>query len=214
MRRGTAWALPRLHLITDDGVLGRVGFEAVAAAVLEAHGADVALHLRGHGTGGGRLFGLARALGPVARESGAVLLVNDRLDVALAAGCGVQLGRRSIPVPAARKLIGPGGVLGYSAHERGEAMAAAESGADFIVLGTIWPTPSHPGEPGRGAAFVTEVAPAVAVPVAAIGGVTPPRAREALMAGAHGVAVVSGVWASPDPGASVAGYLDAMKVAR
>jgi thiamine-phosphate diphosphorylase len=214
VRRGTEWGLPRLHLITDDAVLGQVGFEAVARAVLEAHGAEVALHLRGHGTGGGRLFGLARALGPVAREMGARLVVNDRIDVALAAGCGVQLGRRSIPVPTARQLLGPGGVLGYSAHQREEAMAAAESGADFIVLGTIWPSASHPGEAGRGVGHVTDVAGAVAVPVVAIGGVTPSRAAEALVAGAHGVAVLSGAWAAPDPVAAVAGYLDGMKAVR
>jgi thiamine-phosphate diphosphorylase len=214
VRRGTAWGLPRLHLITDDAVLGDVGFEAMARAVLEAHGIDVALHLRGHGTGGGRLYGLARALGPVARETGARLVVNDRVDVALAAGCGVQLGRRSIPVPTARQLLRPGGVLGYSAHERAEAMAAAESGADFIVLGTIWPSASHPGEPGRGAGLISDVAGVVVVPVVAIGGVAPSRVREALAAGAHGVAVLSGVWASPDPVAAVAGYLDAMKAVR
>jgi thiamine-phosphate diphosphorylase len=214
VRRGTAWGLPRLHLITEDAVLGEVGFEAMARAVLEAHGADVALHLRGHGTGGGRLFGLARALGPVARETGARLIVNDRVDVALAAGCGVQLGRRSIPVPTARQLLGPGAVLGYSAHEREEAMAAAESGVDFIVLGTIWPSASHPGEPGRGAELISGVVGAVAVPVVAIGGVTPSRAEEALGAGAHGVAVLSGVWASPDPLAAVAGYVGALKAVR
>jgi thiamine-phosphate diphosphorylase len=214
VRRGAAWAIPRLHLVTDDEVLGDSAFEARAVALLAAHGAGVALHLRGHGTGSGELYGLARALEHAARASGALVLVNDRVDVALAAGCGVHVGRRSIPVPAVRGLMGPGGVVGYSAHGLDESESAAESGADFIVVGTIWPTVSHPGESGTGPRLVTAVASAVAVPVVAIGGVTPARARAALEAGAHGVAVLSGVWASPDPVAAAAGYLDAMKAVR
>jgi thiamine-phosphate diphosphorylase len=202
--------LPRLHLITNDEVIGAVEFMARAMAVLEVLGAAVALHLRAHDAAGGALYGMARPLAAAAEASGALLIVNDRVDVALAVGCGAQLGRRSIPVAAARALLGPGVVLGYSAHEAGEAVGAAESGADLLVLGTIWPSASHPGRDGAGPSLVAAVAAAVAVPVLAIGGVTPARARDALQAGAHGVAVLTGVWASPDPVAAATAYLDAM----
>jgi thiazole tautomerase (transcriptional regulator TenI) len=138
------------------------------------------------------------------------LLVNDRVDVALAAGCGAQIGRRSIPVASARSLLGDRAPLGCSVHDTGGAVAAAAGGADFLVLGTIWPTPSHPGAGGAGLGTVADVAATVAVPVIVIGGVTPQRAREALDAGGHGVAVLRGVWAASDPVAAAAVYLEAM----
>ncbi|MDT8342467.1 MAG: thiamine phosphate synthase, partial [Longimicrobiales bacterium] len=90
--------VPPLHLVTDDAVLARPGFRGAAEAALEAGGARVALHLRGPGTNGGPLYRLAVALVPAARAAGALLLVNDRVDVAACAGAdGVQLGRRSLP---------------------------------------------------------------------------------------------------------------------
>jgi thiamine-phosphate diphosphorylase len=204
--------IPRLHLATHDDVLAMPDFLDRATALMEAHGAGVAVHLRGHRTGGGALFRLAAALEATGRACGTPLLVNDRVDVALAVGCGAQLGRRSIPVEAARTLLGPEAVLGYSAHTADEAVAAVQAGADFIVLGTIWPTASHPGEPGAGTELVWETAARVAAPVIAIGGVTPDRAGAALEAGAHGVAVLSGVWSQPDGVAAAARYLSVMGV--
>src|SRR5690606_24262477 len=114
--------LPRLHLITDDAVLASPGFLDGARWVLREQGAGVALHLRGHGTSAGILYELARALVAEARETGGWVLVNDRVDVALAVGAaGVQLGRRSIPVRAARDVLGAGARIGYSAHDPDEA---------------------------------------------------------------------------------------------
>lgn len=215
--------LPRLHLVTDDPVIAAPGFVDRATAVLEAYGPAVALHLRGHASTGGVLYRLAERLVGAAAAVGALVVMNDRVDVALAVGCGAQLGRRSIPVSAARDLLGPDAVVGYSAHEVGEAASMAGAGADLVVLGTIWPSASHPGTPGVGTALIAEAADALAlaaatgaaaVPIVAIGGVTPERAREALDAGAHGVAVVSGVWGEGDAVAAVAGYLEAMGVSR
>jgi thiamine-phosphate diphosphorylase len=197
--------LPRLHVITDDRVLGDAGFRERATALLKAHGARVALHIRGHATPGGILFELADGLLPAA-ETGALLLLNDRVDVALAVGCGAHLGRRSIPLSSARRLLGPDCRLGFSAHSTPEATAALGAGADFVLLGTIWPSGSHPGADALGLAALAG-APA---PSIAIGGVTPERARLARRAGAHGVAVLSGIWAAQDPVRAASGYLEAM----
>jgi thiamine-phosphate pyrophosphorylase len=200
--------LPRLHVVTDDGVLARPDFEALAGAVLAA-GPALALHLRGPGTPARTLLSLARRLRPVATETGAVLLVNDRIDVALAARLdGVHLGARSLPVGAARDLLPPASLVGASVRGSGPAREASAEGPDYLVLGTIYPTPTHPDRPGDGPEAVGRVVAAVDVPVLAIGGVTPDRVAECLAAGAHGVAVLGGVWSAPDPWAAVVGYLE------
>ena len=198
--------LPRLHLVTSDAVLTTAGFLDRAQALLERHGAAVAVHVRGHGLGGARLLAIARAL---AAAAPAMLLVNDRLDVALAAGAraGAQIGARSLPVCAARALLA-GRWLGYSAHAAQEAQDAMADGADFVVLGTIFATASHPGRPAAGVSLVRQAA--SVAPVLAIGGVTPERVRACLAAGAHGVAVLGGVWNRDDPADAAAAYLAAL----
>lgn len=203
---------PPLHLVTDDGVLAGAGFEALARVLLEDLRGVVALHLRGHGTGGARLYALATALSAVARRTGSTLLVNDRVDVALAAAAhGVQLGRRSLPLEAARRLLGPERLLGYSAHAGEEARAAAAAGADFALLGPVHATPSHPGRGGAGAALLRSAADGP--PIIAIGGITPARVANALRAGACGIAVLSGVWGASDPARAARGYAAALAAA-
>jgi thiamine-phosphate diphosphorylase len=206
--------LPRLHVVTGDAVLGRPGFLGQARSLLETHGPLLALHLRGHGTTGAILLGLAEPLAGAARGAGALLLINDRVDVALAVGCGAQLGRRSIPVVEARALLGRGPSIGYSAHAADEAASAIADGADFVLVGTIWPSRSHPGGGTAGPELVAAVAAATAAPVLAIGGVTPERTGEVLEAGGHGVAVLSGVWDAADPLIAAGEYLEAMRVGR
>ncbi|MEJ2184895.1 MAG: thiamine phosphate synthase [Gemmatimonadota bacterium] len=207
MSRGRA-GLPALHLVTSDQVLEAPAFLDRATAVLAAHGPSVALHVRGHGLGGGALLRTVRTL---TTAGAAMLLVNDRLDVALAAGTGAQIGRRSLSVALARQLL-PDRWLGYSAHAAREAEDAVEAGADFVVLGTIFATASHPGRSGSGVSLIGAVAPPV--PVLAIGGITPERVGPCVAAGAHGVAVLGGVWGSDDPVAATASYLQALRAAR
>lgn len=208
--------LPRLHVVTDDDVLARPDAEDRMRALLRAGTGDVALHLRGHRTSAARLHALAAALMPVARSTGAALIVNDRVDIALAlarAGTpGVQLGRRSLPVDRARELLGPGTPIGYSAHDADEAASAVAAGASFVVVGPIWETASHPGRPESGLALVREARAAVvgAAAIVAIGGVEPGRVEAALVAGADGVAVLSGVWRETDPAESARRYLEAL----
>ena len=200
--------LPRLHAVTSDALLAEGRFEERARALIEEFGPTLALHLRGHRTAVRRIHEVAVTLVEPSGAAGTVLLVNDRTDVALAVGCGgVQLGRRSIPVQAVRALVGAGCRIGYSAHGADEAESAVAGGADFVFVGTIWSTASHPGEPGAGVGRIRETADRLSVPVIAIGGVTPERTREASAAGAWGVAVQSGVWSADDPAAAVRAYL-------
>lgn len=203
--------VPRLHAVTDDHVLADAGFRARAVALIEAHGPALALHLRSPGGLVRRLLEEAEALAGPADDAGTLLVVNDRPDVALAAGAhGVQLGRRSIPVQATRALLGDGAVIGCSTHGAAEAVSAVGNGADFVFIGTIWDTPSHPDVEGAGLARVRETVADTGAPVLAIGGVTPARAREAVAAGAWGAAAIRGVWNAADPVTAAADYLDAI----
>jgi thiamine-phosphate pyrophosphorylase len=201
--------VPRFHLVTDDRVIGSGTFEPLATTVLDAAGAGVALHLRGPRTSGRRLHDLATALLPAARAAGVALLVNDRVDVALAADAdGAHLGERSIPVTEARRLLPGGRWIGASCHD--PAGAALASDADFLIVGTIFATPSHPGRPGAGPALLSGVRERVDAPLLAIGGIGPQRVREVVAAGAHGVAVLSGVWGADDPARAVGLYRAAL----
>jgi len=202
--------VPRLHLVTDDGVLSRSGFRPQAAALLAAGGGALAFHVRGPGTPGGPLLELVRSLRDPAGASGSLLVVNDRVDVALCAGAGgVHLGARSLPLAEARRILGARGRLGMSVHTLAEGAEAAAGGADWIFAGTIYETESHPGRRGLGPAFAGRVAKvAVGVPLLAIGGVTPGRVGEVLAAGAWGVAVIRGVWDAADPLDALHRYLE------
>lgn len=212
MARRPERALPRLHVVTDDETLSRAGWVRTARAVLEAGAERLALHLRGPGASGARLYELTRALLPGAVEVGALLLVNDRVDVALAAGAdGAHLGRRSLGIASTRRILGDESWIGVSTHAPDEVAGAAGEGADFVFVGTVYPTPSHPGRRGGGAEAVRAAARvAEGVPVMAIGGVALDRVAEVLEAGAHGIAVIRGVWDAGDPVDAVMRYLEVL----
>jgi thiamine-phosphate diphosphorylase len=204
--------LPRLHVVTDDAVLAQDGWVDLAARVLEWGGPRVALHVRGPATGSRALLALTEALLPHARRAGATLLLNDRVDVALVSEAdGVHLGAGSLTVPAARAILGPSRLIGASCHGVQEASASRALGADYVFMGTIFETPSHPGRAGLGARVVEETVGAVpGLPVIAIGGVGPDAASALVGAGAWGVAVIRGVWGAPDPGRAVSLYLEGL----
>ncbi|MGH7481025.1 MAG: thiamine phosphate synthase [Longimicrobiales bacterium] len=202
----SARPLARLHLVTDDDVLRAPGFAETAAGLLERYGDAIALQLRGHGMPGRALYELACVLAPLG-----TVLVNDRLDVAVTAdAAGAQVGRRSIPIGLARRLLGPGRWIGFSAHDRDEAAAAIAAGSDFVMAGAIYATASHPDRAPRGPDLLGEVAGACGgAPILAIGGITTARAADALAAGADGIAVLSGVWRAADATDAVAAYFRA-----
>jgi thiamine-phosphate pyrophosphorylase len=197
--------LPRLHVVTDDEVMARRDFVGLASDMLRQGEGKIALHLRGPRTSGARLYRVTGELRRY-RES---LVVNDRVDVALAAGLRrVHLGARSLPPGVARSILGEDALLGVSTHAASGVRAAAAEGADWIFVGTIYPTPSHPGEPGRGLGAVKEAtAEAQDLPVLAIGGVGPEHVRGIREAGAHGAAVIRGVWGAVDPLLAINEYL-------
>jgi len=156
-----------------------------------------------------RLHALATGLIPICSASGAVLLINDRVDVAWAVGAqGVQLGAQSMPVAAVRKLTAHL-LIGASVHSAPEAATAAAEGADFLVAGTLWPTPSHPGRPGSGTDWLRALTDS-GTPLIGIGGVTPERAHELRSRGIHGAAVVRAIWSSPDPAGSLHEFMTAL----
>jgi thiamine-phosphate pyrophosphorylase len=132
-----------------------------------------------------------------------LLVVNDRLDIAMAvAADGVHLGQDDLPVATARRLW-PQGLVGRSTHSIGQALAAQTEGADYIGVGPVWATPSKPGRPGVGLGLVAAVAAAgLTIPWVAIGGVDAANLESVLGAGARSVAVVRAVTAAPDPTAA------------
>jgi thiamine-phosphate pyrophosphorylase len=130
----------------------------------------------------------------------ALVLINNRVDVALAVDAsGVQLGERGPAVKAARNLGGDDWVIGRSVHSLEGAQKAESDQADFLMLGTIYETTSHPGQKGAGLDLVRNVAGRVGMPIIGIGGVNPERAADVVSAGAIGVAVIGGILRADDP---------------
>ncbi|GAA3681601.1 thiamine phosphate synthase [Nocardioides ginsengisoli] len=146
----------------------------------------------------GALVTLTRAVIDVVRPSGAQVVVNDRLDVALAAGAdGIHLGTDDLAVADARRLA-PSLLVGATCRTRAEVVAAAAAGADYAGFGPVFATDSKPGLPAPlGLSAVT--AAAGVLPLIVIGGLSAATAAEARAAGAHGVAVIGGIWRHPDP---------------
>ena len=128
-----------------------------------------------------------------------MLIINDRVDVALAVDAdGVHLPSHSLPISVAKKLGGQL-LVGRSVHSVEEAAAAETEGADYLVLGTIYGTASHPGREGSGPELIELVKARVQTPVYAIGGINASNAREVMNAGAHGIAVIRSILGTPDP---------------
>lgn len=201
--------IPPLHAVTDDRVIASAGFAARAGEVLAAGGDRIALHLRAPAATGRAMHDLAARLVEMASAVGALLLVNDRVDVAMAAGAhGIQLGRRSLSVEDARRLVGDDRLIGASIHDADEARAAIGGGAYFLLAGAIYRTATHPGEAAAGVGVIEPVS-SLGRPIIAIGGVTPGRVGELRRAGAAGVAAIRGIWDDPSPGEAVQRYLDA-----
>jgi thiamine-phosphate pyrophosphorylase len=200
-----------VHLITDRR---RCGAGRLVPAVEKAvAGGVAAVHLREPDLSAAELFELAVSLREVTAKRCA-FVVNDRLDVALAVGAdGVQLGRRSLPTRAARQVAG-GLRIGRSVHGVEEAVAAEQDGADYVIVGTIFATGSHPGVPPAGTDLVRRVREAVGIPILGIGGVTAANAGEVIRAGAEGVAVIGAILDAEDVEAATRRLVSAVEEAR
>lgn len=186
-----------LYLVTDRKQTSGRSLVDVVKAALE--GGVQAVQLREKDLLGRGLYFLARDLRDLTARYGARLLINDRIDVALAVEAdGVHLGHASFPVAEARRLLGPEKLIGVSTHSPAE-IAAAE-GADFVVFGPVYFTPSKApyGEP-QGIGRLREAVAQSPLPVFAIGGITVGKVGEVCAAGAHGIAMISAVISAPDP---------------
>ena len=145
---------------------------------------------------------------------GTLFIINDRVDIAMAAGAdGVHLGQDDLPLAAARRLW-PAGLVGRSTHSLGQAFAAQAEGANYIGVGPVWATPTKPGRPAVGLELVRAVAAArLRIPWVAIGGVDGTTVDAVLAAGARAVAAVRAVTAASDPEAAARGLHAAVRAA-
>ena len=189
--------IPRLHAVTDARVLADPDLGRKAAAIA-ALGPGSAIHLRDRTATMSALAELGRRLGALTRPAESAFVVNGRADLARALGAqGVQLGEDDLPVAAARTVLGAGWV-GRSVHSVDGARRAFDEGADYVILGSIFPTASHPDRTPLGLGAVDEAA-KLGHPVVAIGGLTAERAAECRDAGAWGVAAIRALWDAADP---------------
>lgn len=187
-----------LYVVTDEGIgQGRSHIELAARAV--AGGAD-AIQLRDKALSSRDLLNAAVAIREVTTDAGALFIVNDRLDVALAAGAdGVHLGESDLPIGHARRIAPPGFIIGASVRSVATAVRAATEGADYVALSPTFATESKDDAgPGHGLAMLSAIRTAVALPLVAIGGITAANIGEVIAAGADGVAVISAVVGEDD----------------
>ncbi len=181
---------PQLCLVTDPArpdLIQKVERALVAGVTM--------LQLRGHALSPARLYALAITLSELCRCYGALFIVNDRVDIGLAVGAdGFQLGIHSLPLATVRQLVGERYLLGASVHSPEEARTAVAAGADFLLGGTIFASPSHPGGSVSGPQLIRALKQGNStVPLLAIGGITSVNARQVMEADADGIAVISAI---------------------
>ncbi|WP_062899422.1 thiamine phosphate synthase [Mycobacterium avium] len=215
-------AAARLYLCTD--ARRERGDLAEFADAALAGGVDV-IQLRDKGSPGELRFGPLEArdelaaceiLADAARRHGALFAVNDRADIARAAGADVlHLGQGDLPLDVARAFVGPDVLLGLSSHDRDQMTAAAAGPADYFCVGPCWPTPTKPGRAAPGLALVRAAAELrTGKPWFAIGGIDAQRLPEVLDAGARRVVVVRAITAADDPAAAARRLSSALAAAR
>ena len=188
-----------LYLVADaDYVSGRDLVPLIEGAV---RGGVTAVQLRAKNAPHGEFLELARRAAAVLRAHRVPLLINDRVDIALACGAaGVHLGQEDILPALARKVLAKGTVIGVSVNTPEEAEEAERQGADYVGAGPVYGTSTKDTElPVLGPEGIRLIKGRVRIPVVAIGGITDQNARAVREAGADGVAVVSAILGAPDP---------------
>ncbi len=188
-----------LYLVTDRGLSrGRATAEIVREAV--AGGATCVQLREKHGSSR-EFLEEAQAVQAVLRGTGVPLIINDRVDIALAVGAeGVHLGQQDMPIQAARRLGPPGWIIGVSAESLEDAIRAEQEGADYIGVSPVFATPTKTDTAvPLGLAGLREIRAAVKIPLVAIGGMHAGNARDVIRAGADGLAVVSAIVAADSP---------------
>lgn len=191
-----------IYLVTDDGCLqGRALIDCVREAL---EGGVTLVQYRAKTASSAEMYAEALQLKALCDSFNVPLIINDRLDIAMAVGAaGVHLGQDDLPCAAARKILGEDYIIGVSAHNPAEAKAALQSGADYLGCGAVFGTATKADVQKLGTDGLAAICKAKGLPVVGIGGVTADNYREVRAAGADGAAIVSGILAQPDINATV-----------
>jgi thiamine-phosphate pyrophosphorylase len=203
MRRGETEHLMkrigRLHVLTDTVLQTRFSHSDLARLALRG-GADT-IQLRQKSGSTREMIRIAAQMKKLCSDYDVPLIVNDRVDVAIAADAdGVHLGQDDFPIPLARELLGQEKIIGASASDIIEGRKCLEEGADYIGFGPVYPTTSKDDAGAvKGVDTLIQIAEALSAPIIAIGGISSNRVSEILQAGAHGIAVISSVCCQEDP---------------
>lgn len=186
-----------IYLVTDDGCLqGRALIDCVREAL---EGGVTLVQYRAKTASSAEMYAEALQLKALCDSFKVPLIINDRLDIAMAVGAaGVHLGQDDLPCAAARKILGEDYIIGVSAHNPAEAKAALQSGADYLGCGAVFGTATKADVQKLGTDGLAAICKAKGLPVVGIGGVTADNYREVRAAGADGAAIVSGILAQPD----------------
>lgn len=186
-----------IYLVTDDGCLqGRALIDCVREAL---EGGVTLVQYRAKTASSAEMYAEALQLKALCDSFNVPLIINDRLDIAMAVGAaGVHLGQDDLPCAAARKLLGEDYIIGVSAHNPAEAKAALQSGADYLGCGAVFGTATKADVQKMGTEGLAAICKAKGLPVVGIGGVTADNYREVRAAGTDGAAIVSGILAQPD----------------
>jgi thiamine-phosphate pyrophosphorylase len=172
------------------------------------------VQLREKGLDDRQLLELSKSANRLCEEAGAWLVINDRADIARLSGArGLHVGRGDLSVRDARRITGPGTLVGTSVHDASELEAALSEGADCVGIGTLFPSSTKPELTASGLALLEELAPTCPLPIFGIGGVTPKNAAQVVAAGAYGVAVSGAVLDAPDPAAVCRALIEATSTA-
>lgn len=188
----------RLYLVTEESCLQH-GVTLMDAVEKALQAGVTLVQYREKGGAGGMMFEKAKALTELCHRYHVLLLVDDRLDVALAAGAdGVHLGQDDLPCAAARRIAGPDFLIGVSAHNAEEAARAEADGADYLGCGAVFPTQTKKGVKPTGINHLRSIRAAVRIPFVGIGGIQPEHYKAIRATGADGVAVVTAILGADD----------------
>jgi thiamine-phosphate pyrophosphorylase len=189
----------KLHILTDTVLQSRFSHMEITRLGI-AGGADTIQYRQKSGSTR-EMIEIARNMKQLCSEAGVTFIVNDRLDVAIAAEAdGVHLGQDDFPIPMARELLGEGRIIGGSAATLGEARKCLSEGADYVGFGPVYPTSSKDDAgPVSGIYILKQVVKIIPLPIIAIGGVDAENIPDVIRAGAQGIAVISAVCCQDDP---------------
>lgn len=204
---------PRLYAILDRAAARGRELTTLLDAIIA--GGCRMIQLREKQWPSGRLLPLAERLRARCRAAGVTFIVNDRVDLALVVDAdGVHLGQEDLPPPAVRPLLRPGMILGVSTHSLEQARAAQAAGADYVAVGSMFPTTTKPDFQLVGPELIRKLRSEIRVPLIGIGGITQANVAEVIRAGADGAAVISAVCAADDPAEAARQFLAAIAAAR